>query len=238
MCKKFFLLVTAITLFCFLGCAAFEKEKIPRVDVMPDLSSYKSKPSASVEFSFYRGYPENNPTEIDRAQKQMKNLVATAINKTGLFSNVSFEEDDANAKDYKIDLKIYNHGNVAAASLSGFITGFTFGVIPGTAIDDFTVQLTVLDRQGNQLGKYSNDDSVQTWIGLWFIPWMGHTPKKAVCNTIENQVITALLELFNDNVLNYLSDNKALSGDQRNMGFVIETRNEPLFQLNSGSLGS
>jgi hypothetical protein len=195
--------IFATALLSLSGCASFEKEQLTRVENLPDVSQYTNKPTIFVDFSFYNGEPDSNHSENTQAKTQLEPVITQAIEKTGLFSKYSFDKDKAGSSDYTITVNVYNHGNKGAAFASGFLTGFTFGVIPGSATDNYTVSVEAIDKNGNVLSKHVNDDAVQTWIGIWFIPMMGNTPQKAISNTLENQIVTALVELFNDSVFQY-----------------------------------
>ena len=203
--NKIIKILSVVVFIGLCGCASFEQEKIARVEVMPDVSQYKNKPSVYVDLSFYRGMPEKKPTEIVHAKEKLQPIISGAIEKTALFSDYTFDQDKAESYDYTLRIKAYNHGNAFAAALSGFLTGFTFGVIPGAATDNYTVQIEAVDKNGTSLSKHANDDAVRTWVGIWFIPMMDNTAQKATSNTIENQVITALIELFNGKTLEYSS---------------------------------
>jgi hypothetical protein len=185
------------------GCASFEKEQLARMDVMPDVSQFSNKPVVYVDYHFFSGEPEGDAVESQEAKQQLRPVIAQAIEKTGLFSEYSFDSDKAGVSDYTLTVNIYNHGNRGAAFASGFISGFTFGLIPGSGTDNFTVSVEAKDKHGSVLSNQVNNDAIQTWIGIWFIPMMGNTPQKALSNTIENQVVTALVGLFNDKVFQY-----------------------------------
>jgi hypothetical protein len=185
------------------GCASFEKEQLARVEQMPDLSHYTNKPRAYVNFTFYRGKPDSNPVENTQAKAQLETVIAQAIERSGLFMEYTFDKSLADSTDYTINIDVYNHGNKGAAFASGFLSGFTFGVIPGTTTDHYTVAVEAVDKNGNLLNKRTNNDAIQTWVGIWFIPMMGNTPQRAISNTLENQIVTALVELFNEKAFQY-----------------------------------
>ncbi len=79
-----------------------------------------------------------------------------------------------------------------------FLSGFTFTIIPALATDQYTMSLETLDEQGQSLGKTSNHDAVNTWMGIWFLPLASNTPKAAITDTFNRQV-NALLKNWVDN---------------------------------------
>jgi len=200
----------ALVVVMITGCASFEKKELTRLDTLPDVSQYENKPSVYVDVKFYRGMPGDRSMEMSQVTEKLIPIVERAVEKSALFSQYTFDESQNTEHDYVIRMNVYNHGNVAAASISGFITGFTFGVIPGAATDNFTLDMEAVDRNGRFLSSFSNKDSMTTWFGLWFIPMMGNTPDKAVDGTLENQVMTALKELIESGVMKYSYRNHLL----------------------------
>jgi hypothetical protein len=177
------------------------------MEEIPDVSQYENKPTIYVDLAIYSGKPDENPDKNFLITKHIKTVTAQAMEKTGLFSAYSFDINKVRSTDYTIKIKVYSYGNKFAAFLSGFLSGFSFGVIPGTAIDHFTVSVEAVDSNGKILSKQVNNDAIQTWVGIWFIPFMGNTIHKAVSNTLENQIVTALIELFNEKIFQYSLNN-------------------------------
>lgn len=189
------------------GCASFPQNEVKTVTQMPDVSIYQNKPSAYIEFKLYAGDPQHpeSATEMVQAKDKLLPITKRAIESSGLFSSFSVDEFDQDKMDYVIKLRGYNHGNGGAAAVSGFITGFTLGIIPGAATDNYTVIADVFDRQGNKVATYQNKDSVTTWVGIWFIPMAGNNLEKAVTGTLENQIKDALKRLVEEQKLKYSS---------------------------------
>lgn len=201
--KKINVVVFSLVLTVLSGCASFEKAELSKVTELPDVSQYENKPSAYVDLTFYRGLPNENPVEVSQAIPQVRPVVDNAFKNSDLFKDYTFDESSEDEHDYTIKINIYNHADNGVAAVSGFITGFTLGLIPGSATDNYTLELQAIDGDGRVLSKYSNKDSIQTWIGIWFIPAMGNTPEKAMGGTLENQVKTALKELIESGVMKY-----------------------------------
>lgn len=175
------------------GCASFPQEEITQVQSMPNVSKYKNKPSVYVDFKFFRGNPgATNALEVSSVKETHSDTVKKIVTDTGLFSSVTLDEFKQKETDYTVSLHLYNHGDTGGAAVSGFITGFTLGIIPGAATDNFTLMAKITDRKNHIIASTKNKDSVTTWVGLWFIPVMGNTPEKAINATFENQIRSAL----------------------------------------------
>lgn len=209
--RKMKILALSFVLVAVSGCAAFQEEELARVKELPDTSQYKNKPSAFVDLTFYRGLPSENPVEISQAKEKLTPVVDNAFKNSQLFSNHTFDPSTKAEQDYTIEVNIYNHGNEQLAFISGFITGFSLGVIPGAVTDNYTLELKAIDKDGRVLSELTNKDSITTWGGIWFIPVMSNTPDKAINGTLENQILTALKELIESGVMKYSYVNYLLS---------------------------
>lgn len=187
------------------GCASFPQNEMAQVQQMPNVAKYKNKPSVYIDFKLFRGSPGSGSeaVEISAAKDKLMPSIEQVITDSNLFSHITFDEFEKEKTGYTLRLHVYNHGNIGAAAASGFITGLSLGIIPGAATDKFTLQAQLSDKRGRELKRISNDDSVTTWIGIWFIPLMGNTPDAAVISTVSNQVRSALKELVESGKLKY-----------------------------------
>ena len=213
----------AVAIIAFLalsGCAAFEKNKLDRLSDYPDVSSFDDKPSVYVDLSMYEGTPDSGAKETEELSDDFIAIFDNTINESGLFSSYSFEDGEIDAPDYTLKIDVYNHYNAPLIYATSFITGYSFGMIPSTASDNYTLVLSTIDNDGNIIDKQQNEDAIRIWSGVWFLPWSGNTPKKATENTLSNQLQVALNELIKSNKLQY-SEN-----DLENFG--LESFFEPL----------
>jgi hypothetical protein len=185
------------------GCASFRNNELADVGKLPDVSQFKSKPSVFVEPHFYRGEPGSGAPEILTISDKIQEIIGKSLDNSSLFSKYSFNEADKAASDYIIRVDIYNHGNAGLAAVAGFISGFTFGVIPSAATDNYTLDVKLSDKSGTVVSEATNKDSITTWVGLWFIPAMGNTPEKALTGTLDNQLRSVLKKLFESGKLKY-----------------------------------
>ena len=59
------------------------------------------------------------------------------------------------------------------------------------------------DQQGTATSNASNHDSINTWMGIWFVPLMGNTPKAAISDTFSRQVNALLKQMVESKGLKY-----------------------------------
>ena len=203
--RSLFKFLTITFVIALAGCASFPQQEVAQAGAMPDVSQYQHKPSVYVDFRFFRGKPGDNstPVELPQAKAQLHPMIERVLSDSHLFSSYTFDEFQKDKTDYTIKIYAYNHGNAGLAAIGGFITGFTFGVIPTAVTDQYTVTVAAVDKNGAAVKDLTNHDEVTTWLGLWLIPAMGKTPAKAVNITLENQVKSALKELVESGSLKY-----------------------------------
>lgn len=185
------------------GCASFTKDEVAPVE-LPSMASYTNKPNVYVDFDFYQGEPSNAAAnEVPQARDQLKPELKRLMNESGLFGRVTFDEFEKQPGDYSLRLKVYNHPPGGGQMALAFISGFTFTIIPALATDQYTMSLETLDERGQSLGKTSNHDAINTWMGIWFLPLAGNTVKEAVNDTFSRQVNGLLKAWVESNRLKY-----------------------------------
>ena len=199
------LTLSAAAVLALAGCASFPQDKLATVKDMPSVTQYQHKPSVYIDLRSYIGNPDvagSPPTQVP-VQQGLQSIVATAVDKSGMFSSYSFDPSKKADADYTIQFYFYDYGNMGAAMISGFITGFTFGIIPGGATDNYTLRTTLVAKDGTAQPVLSSNDAISTWMGIWFIPAMGNSPVKAQQQTLGNMVNDALKRLFDTGQLKY-----------------------------------
>ncbi len=200
------LTLSAAAVLAMAGCASFPQDKLATVKDMPSVAQYQHKPSAYIDLRFYVGKPDvagSPPTQVASVPQGLQSIVATAVDKSGMFSSYSFDPSKKADADYTIEFYFYDYGNQGAAMISGFITGFTFGIIPGGATDNYTLHATLMAKDGTAQPMLSSDDAISTWMGIWFIPAMGNSPAKAQQQTLGNMVNDALKRMFDAGEIKY-----------------------------------
>ena len=201
-CARIAAILTAATLFS--GCASFPGGNNPQIDKLPDKSAFTKRPSITLDVKMVAGNPdaathaENKPgTDL------FKGVVDKVTKDSAFFSSYSLDPFKSKETDYTIKMEMLNHGSGGAAAVSGLITGFTLGVIPGAATDHYRLTAKVMDRQGTVMKSYVINDEVTTWIGIWFIPFMGSSPQVVVPKVWTNMVKNVYQQMENDKLLPY-----------------------------------
>ncbi|UFH50266.1 hypothetical protein [Pseudomonas sp. KNUC1026] len=178
------------------GCASFTQDEVAPV-TLPSMSSYANKPDVYVDFNFYQGDPAGSATELPQVRDALKPELKRTLSNSALFGRVGFDAFDKQPGDLRLRLKVYNHAPGGGQVALGALSGLTLGLIPAMATDQYTMTLETLDAQDQPMSKASNHDSIHTWIGIWFLPAMGHTVQAAFNDTFDRQV-NALLKGWAD----------------------------------------
>jgi hypothetical protein len=156
---------------------------------VPITALHSVRPGLHVEFNFYRGKPgDADARSIPVAREGLKPTLIEALDASGLFSHYSLAPDRAEPGDYVLKLKLYNHSPMVASVASGMVTGATLFIVPGVAKDNFTLTGELLDPALRPVAQHRNVDSIKTWIGIWFLPFMGHTTGEAINDTFTRQI--------------------------------------------------
>lgn len=185
------------------GCASFTKDEVAPVS-LPSMASFAHKPNVYVDFDFYQGEPTNAAAaEVPQARDMLRPQLQKILTDSGLFGRVTLDEFQKQPGDYNLRLKVYNHPPSGGQMAMAFISGLTFTIIPALGTDQYTMSLETLDSQGQALSKGSNHDGINTWIGIWFIPMMGNSPKEAVTDTFTRQVNALLKQMVDSKQLKY-----------------------------------
>jgi len=185
------------------GCASFTKDEVAPVN-LPSMSSYSNKPNVYVDFDFYQGAPKSaSAVEIPQARDMLKPELQKVLSDSGLFGRVTLDEFQKQPGDYNLRLKVYNHPPGGGQLVMSFISGLTMTIIPTMVTDQYTMSLEALDQQGLAISNASNHDSINTWMGIWFVPLMGNTPKAAISDTFSRQVNALLKQMVESKSLKY-----------------------------------
>lgn len=199
---KFKMLGMAMIL-ALAGCASFPGDQVAET-TLPSMSGYQQRPGVFVDFNFYRGEAGSaTAVEVPQGRDLLKPQLEAALRDSGLFSRYTLDQFQKQPGDYTLKLSVYNSGSEGAAMVSGMITGFSMGIIPGSAKDEYTMTLQVLDEQGQPVKVGENHDSVRTWMGLVFLPMMAHTPADAINDSFRRQLNALLKQLLDQQILKY-----------------------------------
>jgi hypothetical protein len=72
----------------------------------------------------------------------------------------------------RADVEYIEEGSKALASVSGFICGFTFGMIPGYVKANITTVTTFRDQAGKELGSIRQSETYSFWMQLFLVTVM------------------------------------------------------------------
>lgn len=195
----------ALGLFSFAilsGCAAFPSDKLQAAAV-PDVAGTSYRPSAYIDVKFFQGKPgAAGAVEIPAVKPQAQAAVERVLKQSPVFSQYSFDAFEQDKMDCAVKLHFFNHGSSGGSVLMGVISGFTFGVIPAAATDNYTL-VTSVTEQGSARPEHQSDDAITTWIGIWFLPAAGKTVEKAVTQTFEELTRDGLRQLVESGELRF-----------------------------------
>jgi len=188
------------------GCASFPDSEFPRVEKLPDRSTFKNKPSVYVDVKTFMDQTEDLSKTIENpaAVGHFKSSVEKVTKESGLFSKYTLDPFQGKEMDYVVKLEMINHvPNIGGAVVSGFITGFTLFVIPGAATDHYVLRAKVQDKGGSTIKSYEYRSSVTTWFGIWLLPFAGNSPQTVIPEHWEYMVKRAYEQIINDNLMRY-----------------------------------
>ena len=185
------------------GCASFPGEEVAETQ-LPSMVNYQERPGVFGDFNFYRGEAGSaGAVEVPQGRDQLKPQLEAVLRDSGMFSRYTLDQFQKQPGDYTLKLNVYNSGSTGAAMLSGMITGFTLGIIPGSGKDEYTMTLQVIDGQGQLVKVGENHDSVRTWMGWVFLPMMAHTPADAINDSFRRQLMALLKQMLDKQMLKY-----------------------------------
>lgn len=179
----------AVTLLA-TSCASFPKNRLPQVT---EASFSKSK-KVSLTYTLSAGNSLTGTREA--ASEEQKEIYAKALKsaaeKSGRFSSVKQGKGGA----VHVNIDVLTQANGAAAYLSGFISGFTFTVIPAVASENYKLSADSKSR------KYVLED------GSTFVIWAPmifamptNSPNKVIPKVHENLFANLFLQMERDSLL-------------------------------------
>jgi hypothetical protein len=92
-----------------------------------------------------------------------------AYTDSALFSHVTVSKEQA---DLLAEIQITEDGNKTLAGISGFISGFTMGIIPGYAHATLTSQTVFRNNAGEEIGTIKKSESISFWIQIFLVAAM------------------------------------------------------------------
>ncbi len=184
--------VVGILCFLAVGCASFPGNNLPKYTYEQVLVR-EPKPAVDYDVKCF-SLDRENAGSVSHFQGEIEKVFA----KSNVFSKFS---PGTGREKYHLSLVLKNDGNIAAAFISGFVSGFTFTVLPGFARDNFTLIVDV--KKGDQLLKqYRYENYMDTWIQLFMIFLTPtHSPVDMGKEVIDGMLLAFLNDLQKDNLL-------------------------------------
>jgi len=179
-------------LFLSVGCASFPGKQLPLVEEVRQKEDEVIRPfdySITVQFQ---------GRESSAKTTEFEDLIGKTLDKAGLFDGYRPGIGD---EGIHLNLVLNNHGDIVLAALSGFASGYTFGILPGYAKDNYQLTVDVEDA-GQVVKSYEYNDYMSTWIGWIFLPMMpGRVPKDVGSEVVGNMLMHFIQDACNDGVL-------------------------------------
>ena len=203
-CRSVFFMAVLFYLFVFSGCASFHNNEIPKISNMVDVNKYQNKPRVHIEVKQFLGKPNNGkPREIKKNSEKLQELLKPILDEHHLFESYSFDKNSDESFDYYIKLHVYNYGDYVAGFLCGFVTGYTLGLIPTYATDNYTLVTEIYDGENKLIKDRQQKDSMKTWMGIWLLPKASETPNKISKEILENIFKDTLNQMIEQKQLEY-----------------------------------
>ncbi|HEX6532854.1 MAG TPA: hypothetical protein VF019_09525 [Nitrospira sp.] len=120
--------------------------------------------SLSVTGNFSSG-TSTEPTN-PRAMQLIEGQAQKAYMDSALFSQVSLAKEQS---DLKAEVRVTEEGSKALAGISGFISGFSMGLIPGYVHATLTMETVFKNQAGSEIGSIKKSESVSLWIQLFLV---------------------------------------------------------------------
>lgn len=190
---KIFLLIICLALLLNNGCISIPKDR-PATSLNSNFAKYKVKPKVSLQTSFQYRLPfENNATNKDNT---LKEIIEKVIKEDRLFASYSFEADDSNTYDYKIQFILENRENLEEEksfvnTISALLWFASFSLMPVVGNMQYSLTTYAYDKSGKELYSYSceNDTTVSQYSFILPTEMIKKMVKEALFNVIDNSGI-------------------------------------------------
>lgn len=161
--KKLFTAILATALLVLTGCASYSNHSLPEVGQWPLAAPAEAKPSAQLQVeSQYLFNDQNRAGGFN--QDNLEKLLVKEFKDSGRFSAVTTAKEHS---DIYVSVRVINHER--GSTVSAFVTGFTFFIVPGRFKNEFTMQAQFKDANGKVLGNVEKSETVTTWMQLLLI---------------------------------------------------------------------
>lgn len=163
-----------------------------------DYKRFKSEPGKSSW--------RNASMVISQSEHQ---YITSLIESSGLFSKVIFEDYLKEEADYTVEVYLYDYvRNRGLTTFGALLSGFSLAIIPFSSTQDYILKARVLDKTGNVIDEYTNQDAITTWFGIFVIPFGAKRFNEYP--TVTNMVNDLLRHFVEDENSGYLKMTKKL----------------------------
>jgi hypothetical protein len=186
---SWFLVIGLFSSFLTVGCASFPGKELPTY-TYDNVTAPAAKLTASYDVKALV-FDKENERSAGRVQEEIQKVLQASP----LFEKIA---PGAGTGEYQCSFLFKNEGNQALAAISGFISGFTFTIIPAYARDKFV--LTVDVKRGDRLLKtYVYRDHIDSWIQLLLVFLApSHWPPDISKEVFDNMLMNFLHDFSKD----------------------------------------
>jgi hypothetical protein len=147
------------------GCIAVRGGDLTVSPQFPLVNGVSSK-SVVLSISGNVGSEDSTTPTHPQALQLIEGQAQRAYMDSTLFSHVSVTKEPG---DILAEIHVREDGSEALAFLSGFISGFSMGIIPGYANATLTMDTVFKNQFGNEIGSIKKSESVSIWIQLFLV---------------------------------------------------------------------
>ena len=195
--SKSITLLFALSIYLFLSSCGFVHES--KIEIVNYFSQFVNeqqyKPIVYLDFKKFRGHPDKESISLNVGQTENE-IIYDLLKKSGVFSEIIYDSYEKSRSEYTIEMSEYEYQPSVGASIGGaLLTGFTLMIIPSSHDMRTILDTKLLDKQGNTVHHYRNEEQNTYWIGLFaplFVDNIGFFPGR---ETLENQYRDSLKNL-------------------------------------------
>lgn len=159
-------LVTLLLVVALSGCLMVREGNSPSISQWPLQQSSTETKTISLDATG-RIVSDGNEHPVNEIYlEKFRHQTIKAYNDSGLFAEAALNKENS---DFKAEVTIIEKGSGTGAFISGFISGFTFTMIPAYASGDLIIKTTFKDEEKNLLQVIEKKESFSFWIQLFLL---------------------------------------------------------------------
>ncbi len=149
------------------GCMMLRGDQLQPPTQWPPEKPLQMKSIALVVKSQFES--NGSSKENESAMHLIEGQAQKAYTDSALFSHVTVAKEQA---DVLAEIRITEDGNKFLAGISGFISGFTMGIVPGYAHATLTSQTVFKNNADEEIGTIEKSESISFWIQIFLVAAM------------------------------------------------------------------